>query len=82
MRTVRKKILIVDDVLVFTQLQRTLLNRQDFTLLTVRSGREAIDKAGSCSECGECLERCPYQLPIPDLIKGNLAWLKEQMRDA
>jgi len=45
MRTVRKKILIVDDVLVFTQLQRTLLNRQDFTLLTVRSGREAIDKA-------------------------------------
>ena len=45
MRTVRKKILIVDDVQTFIQLQKTLLNRQDFTLLTVRSGREAIHKA-------------------------------------
>jgi len=33
-----------------------------------------IEKSRSCSECGECLPRCPYQLPIPDLIKENLAW--------
>jgi len=33
-----------------------------------------IEKARSCSECGDCLSRCPYQLPIPDLIKKNLAW--------
>jgi len=33
-----------------------------------------IEKARDCSECGECLPRCPYQLPIPDLIKENLAW--------
>jgi len=33
-----------------------------------------IEKARNCSECGECLERCPYQLPIPALIKENLAW--------
>ena len=33
-----------------------------------------IEKARSCSECGDCLSRCPYQLPIPDLIKNNLAW--------
>ena len=36
--------------------------------------KDLIDKARHCSECGECLERCPYQLPIPDLIKENLAW--------
>jgi uncharacterized protein len=36
--------------------------------------KELIEKARNCSECGECLERCPYQLPIPDLIKENLAW--------
>jgi len=29
-------------------------------------------KARSCTECGECLPRCPYQLPIPELIKKNL----------
>jgi CheY-like chemotaxis protein len=44
MRTVRKKILIVDDVLRFIHLQKTLLNRLDFELLIARSGREALDK--------------------------------------
>jgi predicted aldo/keto reductase-like oxidoreductase len=33
-----------------------------------------IERARNCSECGDCLPRCPYQLSIPDLIKENLAW--------
>jgi predicted aldo/keto reductase-like oxidoreductase len=33
-----------------------------------------VEKARDCIECGECLPRCPYQLPIPELIKKNLAW--------
>lgn len=36
--------------------------------------KDVIEKARNCSECGECLLRCPYHLPIPDLIKENLAW--------
>lgn len=36
--------------------------------------KNLIERARNCSECGECLPRCPYQLPIPDLIKENLAW--------
>ena len=36
--------------------------------------KDLIEKARNCSECGECLPRCPYQLPIPDLIKENRAW--------
>lgn len=32
-----------------------------------------VEKARDCSECGECLRRCPYALPIPDLIKENLS---------
>ncbi len=35
--------------------------------------KEMIEKGRNCSECGECLRRCPYQLPIPDLIKENLS---------
>ena len=35
---------------------------------------DIIEKARNCSECGQCLDRCPYQLPIPDLIKENLEW--------
>jgi predicted aldo/keto reductase-like oxidoreductase len=37
--------------------------------------KDLIEKARNCTECGECLPRCPYQLPIPDMIKENLAWL-------
>jgi predicted aldo/keto reductase-like oxidoreductase len=36
--------------------------------------RGVIEKARECTECGECLPRCPYDLPIPDLIKENLAY--------
>jgi len=36
--------------------------------------KDIIAKARNCSECGDCLPRCPYQLPIPELIKKNLAW--------
>jgi L-lactate utilization protein LutB len=27
-----------------------------------------MDKAAACSLCGECEERCPYHLPIRDMI--------------
>jgi len=40
---------------------------------------EAIEKARDCSECRECEERCPYGLPIPELIKENLQWADEQL---
>ena len=25
----------------------------------------------NCIECGECVERCPYELPIPDMLKEH-----------
>ena len=43
--------------------------------------RSLIGKARACSECGECSTRCPYQLPIPDLIKKNLAWYDGLMKN-
>jgi len=36
--------------------------------------KRLIEKARHCSGCGECLPRCPYSLPIPELIKQNLDW--------
>lgn len=34
-----------------------------------------IAAARNCVECGECEERCPYELPVPELIRENLDWL-------
>jgi len=38
---------------------------------------KAMEKARSCTECEECLERCPYDLPVPSLIKEKLAFWDE-----
>ncbi|NQT18632.1 MAG: 4Fe-4S dicluster domain-containing protein [Planctomycetes bacterium] len=32
---------------------------------------------GVCTECGDCVERCPYSLPIPEKMK-ELAELAEK----
>jgi predicted aldo/keto reductase-like oxidoreductase len=34
---------------------------------------KAMESVRNCAECGECLERCPYNLPIPEMLKKHLA---------
>jgi predicted aldo/keto reductase-like oxidoreductase len=38
---------------------------------------EAMESAELCIECGECEEKCPYRLPIADLLKEHLALYRE-----
>jgi len=33
----------------------------------------AVDKSRGCVECGECVEKCPYDLPIPEMLKESIA---------
>lgn len=39
---------------------------------------EAIEKGFSCSHCGDCEERCPYHLPIQDIMTENLEWYERE----
>jgi predicted aldo/keto reductase-like oxidoreductase len=39
--------------------------------------KNAMAGVENCIECGECIEKCPYDLPIPDLLKENLALFKD-----
>ena len=41
--------------------------------------KSGIDAARNCTGCGACLERCPYELPIPELIRANLEWVENQL---
>ena len=59
---------------------RSMVRRMGKRILLEGWGPKAIDRARHCSECGECMERCPYELPIPELIKENLKWVDEQLR--
>jgi predicted aldo/keto reductase-like oxidoreductase len=46
------------------------------------SGRisEAMEKAADCTDCGECEERCPYNLPIREMIAEQVEWYQEEKR--
>ena len=41
-----------------------------------------MESIALCTECGACIQRCPYDLPVPEILKGNydlyLQHLKEQ----
>jgi predicted aldo/keto reductase-like oxidoreductase len=39
--------------------------------------KENIEKARRCAACEECMDRCPYNLHIPDLIQKNIKWYDE-----
>jgi predicted aldo/keto reductase-like oxidoreductase len=59
---------------------RSALKRFGQGFLETGWPRDAIAKARNCSACGECLDRCPYKLPIPDIIQENLEWVDEQLK--
>ena len=31
-----------------------------------------VDKARDCVECRECVAKCPYDLPIPEMLRENI----------
>lgn len=43
---------------------------------------EAMKSALGCSACGKCVERCPYDLPIPEMIEENLALFHQALAHA
>jgi len=57
----------------------TMVKRMGLSSFKTPFIADAIDKAGDCTECGECMPRCPYDLPIPELIKERCQWAEEQL---
>jgi len=40
----------------------------------------AMKKAAECTDCGDCEERCPYNLPIRQMISEQCEWFEEERR--
>jgi len=53
---------------------KTFLKRMGIGALKVPIFTSLWEKAENCLECGQCVTRCPYGLPIPELIKANVEW--------
>jgi predicted aldo/keto reductase-like oxidoreductase len=57
---------------------RSMIKRAGTSMMQTPMLRNMLEKAVNCTECGDCLERCPYGLPIPEMIKTNLNWLNQR----
>lgn len=53
---------------------RSLVKRAGLSILQSPMLAKTLEKAAGCTECGDCMERCPYNLQIPEIIKENLQW--------
>ena len=51
-------------------MRKVLLDR---TGLTVAADFSKLPMATEprCSSCGACIDRCPYELPIPNILRTN-----------
>lgn len=38
---------------------------------------DAVTKAADCTECRQCVERCPYDLEIPDMLRENIEFYNQ-----
>jgi len=38
---------------------------------------DILGKAAGCTECGECEDRCPYHLPIREMLSEQVEWFKQ-----
>lgn len=57
---------------------RYIVKRMGIGVLDRRWIKGALERARNCTECGECMDRCPYGLAIPDLIRESIGWVEEQ----
>ena len=55
---------------------RSIVRRMGVERWKQWGARETIASVEKCIECGECLEKCPYQLPIPDLLREHVAYYR------
>jgi uncharacterized protein len=56
---------------------KSFVKRMGYATIKKPPFSKMFENAAKCNECGDCMKRCPYELPITDMIKANLKWLKE-----
>lgn len=53
-------------------------------ILTSPDFENALERAKNCIQCGDCLIRCPFNLPIPFMMKEYVKWAdyeRSKMKD-
>jgi len=42
--------------------------------------QKLMEQAVACSNCGKCEERCPYNLPIREMLKEEFSWYRTERK--
>jgi uncharacterized protein len=42
---------------------------------------KAMEAAAKCADCGKCEERCPYKLPIRQILKERVTWFDTKKKE-
>jgi len=61
--------------------EKQMLRRMGWSDSRVEGMQKAFAKVETCTECGECESRCPYELPIIELLPEAAASLKVHMEN-
>lgn len=43
--------------------------------------KNAMESVFLCSGCGACIERCPYELQVTDILKANYALYEKHLKE-
>jgi predicted aldo/keto reductase-like oxidoreductase len=57
-----------------------ILARRMSPAVAVNFARTPMESVLKCEECGTCIELCPYELPIPEILKKNYDLFEQQRR--
>ena len=58
-----------------------MLNRSPWEPLTTPEQIEMMENIENCLDCGKCKSKCPYGLDCPTLLKNNLRYYREFIKD-
>jgi predicted aldo/keto reductase-like oxidoreductase len=60
---------------------RLLLGRMDWRRLISESDQEGMLRINNCTNCRHCANNCPYHLDTPALLKENLAYFEQFVKE-
>ena len=58
----------------------SIRKRTGAEMMRTDSWRDVLNRANRCDQCGHCEERCPFGLPVKDLIRTSRETLEEILR--
>ncbi len=57
----------------------TLFKRAGSNFFIDSWGKDLLPKVATCRECGVCEPRCPYELPIRQILKRNVGLVHDAL---